>query len=209
MLPLYTIKFKDTPKTQAYFKKMRDKQVVNFKGVTLFHIQEVPWKASNLIKWYLNRNKYSHNNIDELLSQWYLTHKDQSSSDNLAQEVYDFMNVRKHMLTKKVFDKKNNIHVGVNAATVKEFNKQLIEFQQHKIHHLQKETKRIKEFLKADQPEDLDEDIYQRCRYYATILETCIVAGNSFFFATYEFTSYVYRHRLCKEGTDFNLQKVK
>ena len=67
----------------------------------------------------------------------------------------------------------------------------------------------MREFLKADPPEDLDEDMYQRVRFYAEYLIKSIAAGNSFLYSTYEYPSYVYKHRICGENHEFKLQKAK
>ena len=67
----------------------------------------------------------------------------------------------------------------------------------------------MREFLKADKPDDLEEEIYQRCRFYADYLNKSIAIGNSFLYSTYEYASYVYRHRICGDDFNFNLQKTK
>ena len=45
-------------------------------GTSLLTIPEGPFKVTNLIRWYLNRYKYSPHCYEELLKLWYLTHKE-------------------------------------------------------------------------------------------------------------------------------------
>ena len=68
----------------------------------------------------------------------------------------------------------------------------------------------MRDFLKADKPDDLDEELYQRVRFYANYLFEATIAGRSFLITqTHEFASYVYKHRICGDDDEFKLQKAK
>ena len=92
-------------------------------GTALLTIPEGPFKVTNLIRWYLNRYKYSHHCYEELLSLWYFTHKDggKFKTDNPMQEVTDHIVSNKHMLVKRVFPKEGQLNVGQNLKGIKEF----------------------------------------------------------------------------------------
>lgn len=67
----------------------------------------------------------------------------------------------------------------------------------------------MKEFLKIDDKGELDDELYQRCRYYADYLSRSITEGRMFLFSPFEYASWVYRNRITCSTLDFNLQKAK
>jgi len=63
----------------------------------------------------------------------------------------------------------------------------------------------MQEFLKAGKPGDLDEEMYQRVRFYANYLCKATKEGRSFLFSTHEYASFVYKHRICGDDHEFKL----
>ena len=71
-------------------------------------IKEVPFKIENLVRWYLLRNSYSDKNFKEIISLWY-SYNDEFKTDNIMQEVEDFMSENKDILVKRNVNKKHKL----------------------------------------------------------------------------------------------------